>query len=96
MRNRTVQLNIRLTKAENNQLKIKSRKAGLNVSAYIHMLISGYLPKETSPIEYNELIKSITELNSKLPGTIDSEEFHRLILKLRSAVTLPEEIKFTR
>lgn len=49
MRNRTVQLNIRLTEAENKRLKQHSRKSGLTASAYVRLLINGFQPKETSP-----------------------------------------------
>lgn len=67
MRNRTVQLNIRLTEMENNLLKRNSHRAGLTTSAYIRMLISDYIPKETPPISYHELMKDLYELNAKLP-----------------------------
>lgn len=93
MRNRTVQLNIRLTEAENNQLKRNSHRAGLTASAYIRMLTSGYIPKETPPIAYHELMKALYELNAKLPqSSLERAELQRFILELQAAVTLPEPV----
>ena len=93
MRNRTVQLNIRLTEMENNLLKRNSHRAGLTTSAYIRMLISDYIPKETPPISYHELMKDLYELNAKLPkSSLERAEMQRFILQLQAAVTLPEPV----
>ena len=67
MRKRTVQLNIRLTEAKNKRLKQHSRKSGQTASAYVRLLINGFQPKETPPIDYHKLMNSLYELNAKLP-----------------------------
>ncbi|HIZ55058.1 MAG TPA: plasmid mobilization relaxosome protein MobC [Firmicutes bacterium] len=67
MRKRTVQLNIHPTEAENQRLKQHNRKSGLTVSAYVRLLINGFHPKETPPIDYHKLMTGLYELNAKLP-----------------------------
>ena len=62
MRNRTIQLNIRLTENEYDKVIRNSKKANLTVSGYIRMLIGGYVPKETPPIEYYKIMRQLTEL----------------------------------
>ena len=95
MRKRTVQLNIRLTESENKRLKQHSRKSGLTASAYVRLLINGFQPKETPPIDYHKLMNSLYELNAKLPqSALERAELQRFILQLQAAVTLPESVKF--
>ncbi len=94
MRNRTIQLNIRLTEAENNRLKQCSRKAGLTASAYIRLLINGFQPKETPPIDYHKLLQGLYELNASLPqSALGRVELQRFLLQLQATVTLPEPVK---
>lgn len=91
MRNRTIQLNIRLTQNEYDQVIHSSRKANLTVSGYVRMLIGGYVPKESPPIEYHELMRQLTELASQ--GGTDNTELRNVILRLQEAVTQPQRIK---
>lgn len=96
MRNRTVQLNIRLTEAENKRLKQHSRKAGLTASAYIRMLINGYQPKETPPGIYYETVKLLTQVYGGLQGNENEKsrkQLQNLLLKLHKAVAQPEQIE---
>lgn len=95
MRNRTVQLNIRLTEAENNRLKRNSHKANLTASAYIRMLINGYQPKETPSVEYEKLQKILTEIYAKLGRSEDiptKKLLAETLLELQKQVTQPEKI----
>lgn len=95
MRNRTIQLNIRLTEAENKRLKQHSRKAGLTASAYIRMLINGYQPKETPPLEYEKLLQILTEIYAKIGRSEDIQTKKLLaetLLELQKQVTQPEKI----
>lgn len=97
MRKRTVQLNIRLTEAENKRLKQDSHTSGLTASAYVRMLINGFQPKEMPSIDYHKLMTSLYELSAKLPNTgIDTTKFHSLILQLQTAVTLPKPVNFEK
>lgn len=88
MRNRTIQLNIRLTKSEHDKLTRNSKKAGLTTSGYIRMLINGYIPKEAPPIEYHEFMKQLTQFANK--SCNDNSELHQVILNLQETVTQPE------
>jgi len=95
MRTRNIQLNIRLTPSEYDKVKKNSRKANLPISAYIRMLISGYVPKEAPPIEYEQLMKRLTAVHAKLATgqfTNDSAELRQIILQLQAAITLPDRM----
>lgn len=93
MRNRTVQLNIRLTQSEYNRVIQNSRRANLTVSGYVRMLINGYVPKEAPPIEYHELMHQLTELANK--NYAGNTELGKVILQLQEAVTQPQHIECT-
>ena len=56
MRTRDTQFNVILSRQEADRLKRNIRRAGLTNSGYIRMLISGYCPKETPPLEYGEIL----------------------------------------
>lgn len=65
------------------------------VSGYIRMLINGYVPKESPPVDYEQLIKRLTEVYTKLTAgnyTSDAAELRQTILLLQAALTLPEKI----
>ena len=51
MRYRCEQLNLRLTPEEKQRLKKAAARCGLTAAGYIRMLVAGYLPKETPPLE---------------------------------------------
>jgi len=94
MRNRNVQLNIRLTPAEQDKVLYNSRKVNLPVSGYIRLLINGYVPKESPPVEYEQLMKRLTEVYTKLAAgnySADAAELRQIILSLQAAITLPEK-----
>jgi hypothetical protein len=93
MRNRNTQLNIRLTPVEHDKVLFNSKKANLSVSGYIRMLINGYVPKEAPSVEYEQLMKRLTEVYTKLSvENYDTAELRHVILLLQAAVTLPEKI----
>jgi hypothetical protein len=66
MRNRTVQLNIRLTEAEHEKLMHSAEKAKFTTSSYIRSLIDGNAPKECPPMEYHELIQKLQGISTQL------------------------------
>jgi len=93
MRNRDSQLNIRLSQSEMDKLTRNARRSGLSKSNYIRMLVNGYVPKESPPIEYNQLIRAMTNVYSELKlqhSDEASKELQSAILKLQAALTLPE------
>jgi len=66
MRNRIVQLNIRLTEAEHEKLMRDITKSKLSASAYIRSLIDGNVPKECPPMEYHELMSELQGISTQL------------------------------
>lgn len=95
MRNRSVQLNIRITPAEFEQVKSNSMRANLSTSGYLRMLINGYIPKETPPIEYNKLMDMLNVLYSELRNGGYKEEasiLRQILLQLQAELTLPERM----
>jgi len=92
-RNRDTQFNIRLSQSEMEKLTRNARRCGLSKSNYIRMLVNGYVPKESPPIEYNQLIRAMTDVYSelKLQHTDEAaKELQTTILHLQAALTLPE------
>jgi hypothetical protein len=66
MRNRTVQLNIRLTKEEHHKLQRSMKKSRLSASAYVRSLIAGHLPKECPTLEFHELMNQLQHVSMQL------------------------------
>lgn len=95
MRNRTIQLNIRLTENEYDKVIRNSKKSNLTVSGYIRMLMGGYVPKEAPPIEFHEIMSQLTALNSKLTSgnEVEHMELCGIILRLQEVITQPERIE---
>ena len=92
-RNRNAQLNIRLSESEMDKLTRNARRSGLSKSNYIRMLVNGYVPKESPPLEYNELIRAMTDVYGELRLQHSSEaakELQTAIIQLQAALTLPE------
>jgi len=57
------------------------------------MLLSGYVPKESPPVEYNALIGIMSDVYSKLQLQHSDEaakELQSAIVQLQTALTLPE------
>lgn len=92
-RNRNTQLNIRLSESEMDKFSRNARRSGLSKSNYIRMLVNGYVPKESPPIEYNQLIRAMADVYSELKlqrADEAAKELQTAILKLQAALTLPE------
>ncbi|MDR1816059.1 MAG: hypothetical protein LBR00_05185 [Clostridiales Family XIII bacterium] len=93
MRNRTTQLNIRLSEHEMDRLKRNAARCGLSTSAYVRMLVNGYAPKEMPPVEYGELMSAIYAVHAAIEetgGADDAAAIRRLTAALQGAVTAPE------
>lgn len=112
MRSREANFSVRISETEKRQLDRIIKKCGLTKSAYIRMIITGYLPKETPPIEYHQVIKELNAIGNNLnqiakiantTGIIDKnfyvEQSHKLdneILKINKLVVVPERIDFKK
>lgn len=93
MRNRTNQLNIRLTVQEANILKRNSKKAGLSQSAYLRMLINGYRPKPLPPAEYHQLTQDLTSIHAALQNADyrdEAADLRETLLKLQETFAAPQ------
>lgn len=66
MKNRSLQLNIRLSEAEHDKLMQSIEKSKLSASAYVRSLIQGHSPKECPPLEYHELITQLQSVSMRL------------------------------
>jgi hypothetical protein len=95
MRNRSVQVNIRLTPAEFEQVRSNSMRTNLSTSGYLRMLINGYIPKETPPIDYNKLMDKLNTMYSELRNggyKAEASVLRQTLLQLQAELTLPERM----
>ena len=93
MRNRKEQLNVRLTESESEILAHNAERSGLSKSGYIRMLVNGYVPRETPPREYGELMRLMTEIYAVLKEQNTDDvvvQLQQTILRLQAEATLPE------
>lgn len=105
MRKRNIQVILRLTPAEMENLRKHASKAGLSQSAYLRLLLSGHTPREQPPIEYHKLLRELYAIGVNLnqiaaranaTGFFLAGEYARnadalrqAILKIQAACTLP-------
>ncbi len=66
MRKRTIKKQIWINQEEDNLLKLKSRKAGLNESEFLRSCIKGYKIKEQPTKEIKEFIKQISGIANNI------------------------------
>ncbi|MEG1578743.1 MAG: hypothetical protein RR336_08265 [Oscillospiraceae bacterium] len=95
MRNRTNQLNIRLTAQEANVLKRNSKKAGLSQSGYLRILINGYYPKPLPPAEYHQLTQDLATIHAALQNAgyqNEAADLRETILAVQKAFAAPQSI----
>ena len=66
MRKRTIKKQIWINQDEDNLLKLKSKKSGLNESEFLRSCIKGYKIKEQPTKEIREFIKQITGIANNI------------------------------
>ena len=66
MRKRTIKKQIWINQTENNLLKAKTKKSGLNESEFLRSCIKGYKIKEQPTKEIREFIKQITGIANNI------------------------------
>ena len=66
MRKRTIKKQIWINQDEENLLKLKSKKSGLNESEFLRSCIKGYKIKEQPTKEIREFIKQITGIANNI------------------------------
>lgn len=108
MRNRTIKMQIWLNQREAETLKRKAQKCHLTQAAYVRFLITGYVPRESPPLEYYSLIRELRAIGNNInqiaavantTGQIDNTAYqqeasflYRTILKIQEVVLLPDKI----
>ncbi len=66
MRKRTIKKQMWINQEEDNLLKLKSKKAGLNESEFLRSCIKGYKIKEQPTKEIREFIKQISGIANNI------------------------------
>ena len=66
MRKRTIKKQIWINQTEDNLLKLKSKKSGLNESEFLRSCIKGYKIKEQPTKEIREFIKQISGIANNI------------------------------
>ncbi len=66
MRNRTVKLQIWLTKKEAEVLKKKAKRSQVSVAAYIRHLINGVVPQDAPPPDYFSMMRELHGIGKNL------------------------------
>ena len=66
MRKRTIKKQIWINQTEDNLLKLKSKKSGLNESEFLRSCIKGYKIKEQPTNEIREFIKQISSIANNI------------------------------
>ena len=66
MRKRTIKKQMWINQEEDNLLKLKSKKAGLNESEFLRSCIKGYKIKEQPTKEIKEFIKQISGIANNI------------------------------
>ena len=110
MRNRDIHIQFWLNRREAEALKRKAKKCHLTQAAYVRFLITGYIPRESPPLEYYSLIRELRAIGNNInqiakianiTGQIDSAAYqqdasalYRTILKIQEAVLLPDKIEW--
>ena len=95
MRERDVQVSIRMSENEKKVLERNAQKCKLGISEYIRMLIKGYVPREAPTEEFIKLCREIATLNSLLMNgnqTDSAAKLRKIFLELKAVALLPERI----
>ena len=93
MRNRNIQIPIRLSTEEYETLMKKVKNCNCSREQYIRNLINGYSPKEAPPADYYTILSKITResanlnqllLMARTKGFIDTPRLEKLISEIRA------------
>ena len=87
MRERTTQINIRATETERRRYIRNAKRCGLSLSEYLRKLANGHEPKTLPPLEYNELMRMISDLYVDFHSTGEEKYANLLVRVLRDMQT---------
>ena len=90
---KTVKLTIRLSPEDMALLKSHSTKTRLSQSAYLRMLIRGYVPKAYPPELYFEVLQKLNQTSSTVTDPVIYRELLGALHTLQEAVTVPAKIE---
>lgn len=76
MAKRKKDIKIRLTEDELSNLNMRVSKSGYSRERYLRTLISGKVPKELPPIEYQKLIKEFNAIGNNLNQLVRNSYNH--------------------
>lgn len=71
---------IHLTLEEADRLRENAKKCGITQSQYIRNLINGHIPKESSSVDFYDMMKNFYDLLNRLE---DSEIDDEIIMRIR-------------
>lgn len=86
MRNRNVQIIVRMNEKEAAHLRKQVKRTGLSMSAYIRFLCNGYAPKENPPVAFHDMMRALYQIGNNMnqiaaranaTGFIDAAEYDR-------------------
>ena len=106
MRNRNIQVIVRLNRDEDQKLRKSVKKSGLSQEAYLRQLINGFVPRESPPADYFTFMRALRAVGNTLNQiarkahalqVIDAQayemavgEYRWLVSEIAAAVILPE------
>lgn len=90
---KTVKLTIRLSPEDMVLLKSRTAKTRLSQSAYLRMLIRGYVPKAYPPEIYFEVLQKLNQASGTVTDPVIYRELLGTLHTLQEAVTIPVKIE---
>ena len=93
MRVRETHINVRTTHQEKAKIERNAKRCGLSLSEYLRKLANGYEPKPLPPLEYRELMNTVTDLYVNFNEWGETQYADMLVgvlLKMQAAIT-PEK-----
>ena len=90
---KTMTLTIRLSPEDMALLKSHTTKSRLSQSAYLRMLIRGYVPKAYPPEIYFEVLQKLNQASGTVVDPVIYRELLDVLCTLQEAVTVPTKIE---
>ena len=90
---KTMKLTIRLSPEDMALLKYRTAKTRLSQSAYLRMLIRGYVPKTYPPEIYFEVLQKLNQTSGTVADPVIYRELLGALCALQEAVTVPAKIE---
>ena len=103
MRTRDCRFLVSLSEKEMNSLMKKVERSGLTRDAYVRSMFAGYEIKETPPVEFFEVLKSLQQINNNMnqiavvanhKGFIDTAAYWENVRWLQKSVGLMMEAMY--